>query len=486
MLAFRIAVLYLNVWPINGDEAQYWDWAKHLDWGYYSKPPMVAWVIALTTKLFGNGALGLRLAAPLAYVISAVFIYKIGVELFSERVGFWSGITFLCIPGVSFSSSIVSTDPLLIMFWTLALYGLVRALFPRPTHHRFSSTLWWTYTGLMLGLGFYSKYAAVLFVVSLIVYQGVAISNISRSCTARTEEGAVPLQRKAHLATLGAQLLIIIIMLIPNIIWNAKHHFASIAAVSANADLSSNLFHPMNLLNFIGSQFGVFGPILFACLMIILIQYKQFIHDKRFQLLLIFTFVTLAVITLESLLSRAHANWSAPAYVAGTVLVCAVLIERNRMSWLWAALIIHLFVMFSLANAPNIVKAWHIPLDHKMTITSWPMAAKEIQHLNNLYPNSFVLVDDRMLLTQLLYFANIPLKQSVRWNPSGEITDQYDLVTSMHNKERRNFLLLTYHEDISDIKRHFAKGKLVDTIQLQTLDQHVIPLYIYYLVKYQG
>jgi hypothetical protein len=47
-----LAVQSAGLYP---DEAQYWFWAKHLAFGYYSKPPLVAWLIALTTALFGNG-----------------------------------------------------------------------------------------------------------------------------------------------------------------------------------------------------------------------------------------------------------------------------------------------------------------------------------------------------------------------------------------------------------------------------------------------
>ena len=65
----RLLILQWQVWPINGDEAQYWDWSRHLAWGYYSKPPMVAWVIYVTSAFFGKTALGLRLAATLSYIL---------------------------------------------------------------------------------------------------------------------------------------------------------------------------------------------------------------------------------------------------------------------------------------------------------------------------------------------------------------------------------------------------------------------------------
>src|SRR5882724_7509584 len=41
-------VLFIATAPLELDfeEAQYWHWAQQLAWGYYSKPPLVAWLIA--------------------------------------------------------------------------------------------------------------------------------------------------------------------------------------------------------------------------------------------------------------------------------------------------------------------------------------------------------------------------------------------------------------------------------------------------------
>ena len=35
------------------DEAHYWDWSRHLDWSYYSKGPLVAWLIRASCELVG-------------------------------------------------------------------------------------------------------------------------------------------------------------------------------------------------------------------------------------------------------------------------------------------------------------------------------------------------------------------------------------------------------------------------------------------------
>ena len=54
LLAFATAlrVVYLFTAPLDlvADEAYYWDWSRQLDWGYFSKPPLIAWIIALSPE----------------------------------------------------------------------------------------------------------------------------------------------------------------------------------------------------------------------------------------------------------------------------------------------------------------------------------------------------------------------------------------------------------------------------------------------------
>ncbi|HEU4798204.1 MAG TPA: hypothetical protein VFT63_04700, partial [bacterium] len=37
--------------PLIDDEAYYWLWAHHLDWSYLDHPPLIAYLIALTTRV---------------------------------------------------------------------------------------------------------------------------------------------------------------------------------------------------------------------------------------------------------------------------------------------------------------------------------------------------------------------------------------------------------------------------------------------------
>src|SRR5258707_5903783 len=124
-----LRLLWLAVQPADlfPDEAQYWVWSQQLALGYYSKPPLVAWLIAVTTGLFGDSEFAVRLSAPLLHAGAAVFVYGIGARLYDQRVRCWSALTYASLPGVSVSAFIISTDAPLMLFLAATLYAFVRA-----------------------------------------------------------------------------------------------------------------------------------------------------------------------------------------------------------------------------------------------------------------------------------------------------------------------------------------------------------------------
>ena len=102
--SLRILVLSNQAYPLYGDEAQYWVWSRHLDWGYYSKPPLIAWLIRLGTLWLGNGEFGVRALSPFLHAGTAILLYLTGRRLYDSRVGFWTALAYASLPAVSVSS----------------------------------------------------------------------------------------------------------------------------------------------------------------------------------------------------------------------------------------------------------------------------------------------------------------------------------------------------------------------------------------------
>src|SRR5512147_1879084 len=122
ILGFRIAAVYFSQIDFGRDEAQYWTWSRELAFGYFSKPPMIAWLIRGATAICGDGEVCIRSASPVLYTLASVAMFLTGRALFGERVGFWSAIVFDTLPGVSYSSLLITTDVPLILLWIIALF----------------------------------------------------------------------------------------------------------------------------------------------------------------------------------------------------------------------------------------------------------------------------------------------------------------------------------------------------------------------------
>ena len=71
------------------EEAYYWNYAQHLDIGYLDHPPMVGWLIAAGTAVFGDTEFGVRIGALCCGAVAGFFTYRLTREMFgaAERPG---------------------------------------------------------------------------------------------------------------------------------------------------------------------------------------------------------------------------------------------------------------------------------------------------------------------------------------------------------------------------------------------------------------
>ncbi len=149
--AWRLYALWVSDIDLFFDEAQYWYWAQDPDFGYFSKPPLLAWLIAGSTALFGDSEFGIRALSPLCYGVTAAFGGGIAYRLYSAHAAQWTAAMLVLLPGVSVSATIVSTDVPLLLCWSAALYCWVR--------YAQEGGLWWIGLGAALGHGLLAKYA---------------------------------------------------------------------------------------------------------------------------------------------------------------------------------------------------------------------------------------------------------------------------------------------------------------------------------------
>ena len=126
---FRIYYIQQGPLDLSPDEAHYWEWSRRLDWSYYSKGPMIAYLIYIGTAILGDNVFGIRVMAVIFSALSSVFIYALGKNMYGKRVGLLSAILLQIIPLFSTYGIIFTIDSPFIFFWILFLFLFHRATF---------------------------------------------------------------------------------------------------------------------------------------------------------------------------------------------------------------------------------------------------------------------------------------------------------------------------------------------------------------------
>ena len=384
----RIVALSISPVALYADETQYWIWSREFDWGYFSKPPMIAWLIAASTGLLGDSDFAVRLPAPLLHSVKAAFLFASARRLADTRSGFWAAAVYLTLPSIWLSGVVISTDALLLCAWSAGLYALLRL---RDSGDWVSAAG----LGLAIGLGFLSKYAMIYFVVGTAI--GIVID--------------APL-RRALLSLKGAiAALIALACLAPNLAWNAANDFATVTHTAANANWGGDLFHPAEMAEFLVEQTAVFGPLLFPVLIGLLIagalKFRDIAPERR--LLAAFIVPAILAVSIQAFISRAHANWAAGAYVAATLLVTLFLL--NGPGWrrwvLIGSIALHSVVGIGfamMATSPALVEMAGLDNATKR-IRAWPETAAAIAEAAAADDYAFIVFDDRNVFHQTQRYA---------------------------------------------------------------------------------
>jgi len=160
----KIYAVFATTFSLFGDEAQYWLWSKDLDFGYFSKPPLIAWFVRLHTSIFGDSFGSLKLFSIIFYFFTSIAVYNFCKKLdLQKNISLICALSFLIMPAVSVSSFFVSTDVLLLLFWVLSMSVLID-IRKKP------SVVSFLMLGIMLGLAFLAKYAAIYFLFLLVFF----------------------------------------------------------------------------------------------------------------------------------------------------------------------------------------------------------------------------------------------------------------------------------------------------------------------------
>jgi len=316
LIFFVVRLFIIGHLGLAPDEAYYWYWSKHLDLSYADHPPMVAYIMAIFTELGGNTEFFVRLGGLTCSAIALVLLYKTSLVLFPGNIFLAWALSFLFNITLLFPAGCIiqTPDTPMLLFWTAAVYSGSRIITG-------GSPRWWYLWGIFIGLGLLSKYTMILIVPCMFLF--LLLSPPHRHWFRKKEP---------YIA-----LVIALVVFSPVIIWNCQNAWVSFAYQlhQGFSPKKRGFFEALNkLLEYTGGQASVITPLLFIAFVIYSIKgivISQCRGIPAYLYLALLSWPVLLFFGLSTALGKvAEANWPAPAYIAGFLLMCHVYYEYFR------------------------------------------------------------------------------------------------------------------------------------------------------------
>lgn len=444
-----LVILYAGI-GLGPDEAQYWTWSRTLDWGYYSKPPGIAWQIWLGTQAFGQTEGGVRSVSILLAFLQAFTVYQLALKAdLQPRAAFWCGLFMAFCPIGILGSLFAITDGGLLLCWTGACLTVISALQKKQAPHPLLVGGW-----ILLGALF--KWPMYLFWAFFMLCRHWYFPN-----------------QKLSVVAYGC--LFSLAGLLPSLWWNASHGWATFRHVSST--LQGGHGHTGgNFFSFVGSQVGLVSPVLFVLLLIGLWQWMK--QKRQLSPPLFFCgFVTLALLGMASFMAyfqKVQGNWIIFAYPTGFVILGWNIFEQhlNQVKWaklglgLSVALTGLMFLFPSFYTSPRLSSyalAYRLnPFKHNL---GWK-TLHQVLSAQGYDPHQHFLLSDKYQTTSLLSFYGEGQKRAYFLNLQGMRKNQFSYWPSLQEEQqgKTGFFVWTenspYLERDWQVKRDFYQQEL--------------------------
>jgi 4-amino-4-deoxy-L-arabinose transferase-like glycosyltransferase len=304
-------------YELAADEAQYWDWSRsqHLSLSYVTKGPGIAWLIAASTRLFGNSEWAIRLPAALSIGIAMLALAKLAKRIGGDDAARLTVLAFCCVPAYSAMALLMTIDAPHLACWVLACL-CAWSLVERET------TAKWLALAGCLGLGFLFKYTILLLVPGLAAWFWLERDRLQ--FTPRT------------LGRLTLALAFLALLASPVFLWNARNGWPTLLHLAGHL-AGPRQYDPRWMLEFFGSQVGIVGPVLVLMVVGILRARTNRTESRDEWRVSRFALATASPILVfylaVSCVARPEGNWPVAGY--STLLIPVALVARRVSRVLW-------------------------------------------------------------------------------------------------------------------------------------------------------
>ncbi|MDH4231627.1 MAG: glycosyltransferase family 39 protein [Nitrospirota bacterium] len=472
---FRIWFIQTGPFDLTPDEAHYWEWSRHIDWSYYSKGPVIAYLIYLGTALFGDTVFGIRIFAVVLSAVSSLLVYLTARDLYDKKTGFASALLIQIVPLYAVYGVLFTIDSPFMFFWILSLY-LFHKILQRQGHGAPGKRIdhYWILLGVSAGLGLLTKYTMAFFYFSAFLFMLASKDN------------------RKLLNTAGPYMAVIIGLTVfsPVIYWNAANEWVTLKHTAGQAHVAEGLrISPKRFFEFIGSQIGVITPVLFALVSISLWRMRK---DRKGAFLFWFSVPTIAFFVLKSLQGKVQANWALPGYAAGFIAFSAHYIRniessKRGMKLLVSSGVLLALLVTSFAHFPSILR-----LPQKKDPTSRLVGWRELGHeagmvyreLSQSAP-AFIVSDKYQVSSELAFYTDgQPATYCINL---GRRMNQYDLWPGFESFIGYNAVFVrTSQDDLpEEVKEAFGHCDK-KPVTIQTRQKKIVKFTIFKCYDFKG
>ena len=366
-------------------DAYYYLYGQNLSFSYFDHPGMIGYILRIFTDLFGQSIYVIKLADFTITSITILSFYKLAALFLSRHRLYRSLILFASTIFISVLSFNSTPDVPLLLFWTLTIIFLYKAIFEEKKWY-------WVLAGICMGLAFNSKYTALLLQIGVLGF--LIFSSKYR--------------RLLISPWLWLGIMISIAVTFPVWWWNYQNEFASFAFQSSERTNSISKFEIKPLLFFgtIGHQLILLLPILFSVFVVFSFKHIKKILTKfklpteKTLFLLAFFIPTFISFFIISPVYWVKLNWMMPSYITGTIIAGMYISKKLLKTQLIIAVIFHL------AIASQVV-FYFVTINSDDTWVSWKELGEEVEEISENDPEAFIFsMDGYKTAAQLRFFTS--------------------------------------------------------------------------------
>ncbi len=378
---FRFFILpFMGLMP---QDAYYYMYGQNLAWSYFDHPGMIGYLLRLTTEVFGTSVFVVKLTDFLITSITLIVFYKLAQCFLSKQKAYNSLLLITSTLFISILSFNSTPDVPLILFWSLSVLFLYKAIFQNKKQY-------WLFAGLAMGLAFNSKYTAILLQIGLLFFLLFSKN-----------------YRKLFFSKwLWFCLLISILTMFPVWYWNYQNEFASFVFQSSNRASSITQFNvkPKLFLGAVAHQAFLLLPILSCSFLVFSYKHikKAFIKwclpSQKTLFLLAFFIPAFIGFFIISPFYWVKINWMMPSYITGCILASFYINKKLLRYQILSSIFIHLLVAVQ-------VIFYVFPIKSDDTWVGWKELSEKVVTLQEKHSTSFLFsVDDYKTSSALRFY----------------------------------------------------------------------------------